>query len=69
MALEGKAVFGHMVPKYAISKVDYEILAQCKQRTLEKVSLVLLDWKGIKSEDKPALIQALEKAGLEYKKI
>lgn len=69
MALDGKAFFGHMIPKYAVSKVDYEIMAQCRERTLEKVSLALLDWKGIKSEDKPALIQALEKAGLEYKKI
>lgn len=69
LALEGRAVFGHMVPKYAVSKVDCEILTQCRERTLEKVSLALLDWKGIKSEDKPALIQALEKARLEYQKI
>ena len=68
MALAGEAVFGHMIPKYAVSAIDSEMILQCVERTVEHVSLVLLDWKGIKSEDKPKLLDALQKAGLTFKK-
>ncbi len=69
MALMGAATFGHMIPKYAIPQIDAEMLKQCVEKTLEKVHYALLDWKGIKSEDKPGLLAALESAGLPYKKI
>jgi hypothetical protein len=39
------------------------------ERTFDKVQYALLDLKGIKSEDKPALLAALEAAGLPYQKI
>ncbi len=69
MALMGAATFGHMIPKYAVSAIDAEMLRQCAEKTLEKVPLALLDWKGIKGEDKPNLLSALESIGLPYKKI
>lgn len=69
MALEGKAVFGHMIPKYAISIVDLNLLQQCVKRTIEKVDSALLDWKGIKSEDKPTLMAELKKAELPTQKV
>ena len=69
MALVGEAAFGHMIPKYAVSLVDAEMLSQCVEKTLEKVPLAVLDWKGIKSEDKPNLLSALEAIGLPFKKV
>jgi D-aminoacyl-tRNA deacylase len=69
MALVGAATFGHMIPKYAVSVIDSDMLKQCVERTLERVPLALLDWKGIKSEDKPALLSALELAGLPFQKV
>ncbi len=69
MALAGEGVFGHMIPKYAVSMVDSEILAQCIEKTLEKVSLAILDWKGIRSQDKPKLLSALQDVGLSFKKV
>jgi D-aminoacyl-tRNA deacylase len=69
MALDGEAVFGHMIPKYAVPLVDSEMLHQCVDKTLEKVEFAFLDWKGIKSADKPQLLKALKEAGLSYKKI
>jgi D-aminoacyl-tRNA deacylase len=69
MALVGAATFGHMIPKYAVSLIDAELIKQCVEKTLEKVPLALLDWKGIKSEDKPGLLAALESAGLPYNKV
>jgi D-aminoacyl-tRNA deacylase len=69
MALDGAAVFGHMIPKYAVPCVDAEMLRQCVEKTLEKVDCAVLDWKGIKSADKPQLLKALEEVGLPYKKV
>ncbi len=62
MALNNEAVFGHMIPKYALAQVDAYLLRQCLAKTLEKVSCVLLDWKGIRSEVKPRLLEALHEA-------
>ncbi len=67
--LEGEAVFGHIIPKYAIAQVDSEILRQCVERTMEKVECAVLDWKGIRSEDKPKLLSKLQEAGLSTKKV
>jgi D-tyrosyl-tRNA(Tyr) deacylase len=58
-----------MIPKYALSAVDSEMLSQCRTKTLEKVSLAFLDWKGIRSEDKPRVLSALRDVGLTFKKI
>lgn len=69
MALDGEAVFGHMIPKYAVPYVDAEMLRQCVERALEKVDCAVLDWKGIKGKDKPQLLEALTDIGLSYKKI
>lgn len=69
LALADKAVFGHMIPKYAVSQIDSEMLLQCANKTSGKVSHAILDWKGIQSQDKPSLIKALEEANLTYIKI
>ncbi len=69
MGLVGEAAFGHMIPKYAINLIDSEMLSQCMVKTFEKVSLAILDWKGIKSEDKPNLLSALRDVGLPFKKV
>jgi D-aminoacyl-tRNA deacylase len=68
MALESDLAFGHMVPKYAISKADSYMLKQCAERTVEKVETAILDWKGIKGEDKPKLVEALNKVDIEFEK-
>jgi D-aminoacyl-tRNA deacylase len=70
MALADEAVFGHMIPKYAVGiAVDAAMLRQCMERTLENVSEAVLDWKGIKSEDKPHVLSTLLNAGLPFRKV
>jgi D-aminoacyl-tRNA deacylase len=69
MALAGEAVFGHMIPKYALSQIDAEMLGQCIAKTVEKVSCALLDWKGIRSEDKPRVLQLLQEIDLPVRKV
>ncbi|MEM3478485.1 MAG: D-aminoacyl-tRNA deacylase [Candidatus Bathyarchaeia archaeon] len=69
IALTSDIAFGHMIPKYAIPIVDEEILNQCVERTLEKVQLAVLDWKGMKSEDRQKIVKIVEKLGLEFRKV
>jgi D-aminoacyl-tRNA deacylase len=69
LALDDKALFGHMIPKYALPNFDAEILRQCVERTLETVNHVILDWKGIKGNDKPRIVEALREVDLPYEKI
>jgi D-aminoacyl-tRNA deacylase len=68
MALNNEALFGHMIPKYALSNVDVATLQQCVDRTLEKVTCVVLDWKGIPSQDKPKLLETLTELKISYRK-
>jgi D-aminoacyl-tRNA deacylase len=69
MALESEFAFGHMIPKYAVSKVDSRILTQCIERTMEKVETIILDWKGIKGEDKKPLVSMLTELDTRFEKI
>ena len=69
IALENETVFGHMIPKYALGQVDAEILSQCVKKTFEEVEYAVLDWKGIKSEDKPKLLKTLQEINLPIKKV
>jgi len=69
MALNNEALFGHMIPKYALPEVDVEILHHCVNRTLEKIDHAILDWKGIKSQDKTKLLKMLEALELPHQKI
>jgi len=69
MTLDDETVFGHMIAKYAVPLVDAGMLRQCLEKTLEKVEYAVLDWKGIKSADKPKLLKALEEVELSYRKI
>jgi D-aminoacyl-tRNA deacylase len=69
IAMEDELAFGHIIPKYAIQHVDAEILRQCIDKTLEKVELAVLDWKGIKGEYKSKLIEMLEEINVPFKKV
>jgi D-tyrosyl-tRNA(Tyr) deacylase len=69
MALEEGFAFGHMVPKYTVSRVDAEILRQCINRTVEEVETILLDWKGIRGADKPTLTEALKGVDVQTQKV
>lgn len=69
MALNNEAVFGHMIPKYALPLIDSDILGQCVKQTLENVSHAVLDWKGIRGEDKPRILKMLNNINLSYVKV
>lgn len=65
--LEGEYAISHICSKYALPHLDEEMLRQAINTTEEKVSLALLDWKGLAGE-KQRILALLEKAGLEYER-
>ena len=69
MTLETEMAFGHMIPKYAIHETDLNMLQQCVERTSEKVQAIILDWKGIKGEDRNPIIKKLKEMDTPYEKI
>jgi D-aminoacyl-tRNA deacylase len=69
LVLEGDVAFGHVIPKYAIPHLDAEILEQCVEKTMERVESAVLDWKGIKGEHKPGLIELLRQLDMPFTKV
>jgi D-aminoacyl-tRNA deacylase len=69
IALENEVAFGHMIPKYSVAHMDSGILQHCIHRTLEKVERVVLDWKGIRGDDKPRVVEMLNETGLRIQKV
>ena len=69
MALEDNFAFGHIIPKYAVSQVDSDIIEKCIDRTLGHVESVVLDWKGISGADKVLLVKILEEIGVPTQRI
>jgi D-aminoacyl-tRNA deacylase len=69
IAFTTPTAFGHMIPKHVISQIDASMLKQCAVRTVEKVETAILDWKGIKGEDKQNLLKTIAQTGLRMEKV
>lgn len=69
IALEQNVAFGHMIPKYFLPQLDKEMLQQCIERTLEKIEHAVLDWKGIRSLDKPKIMSLLNETETQTQKV
>ncbi len=68
LALNTYVAFGHIIPKYAIPRIDAELIRQCVQRTVEKVESAIFDWKGMRGTDKERLIAMLDEIGVSVQK-
>ncbi len=69
LALTTEKAFGHIVPKYNICSIDARLLEQCIERTVEPVTDVVLDWKGIRGKDRSPLLRMLNELDLDIEKI
>ncbi|MEM3715532.1 MAG: D-aminoacyl-tRNA deacylase [Candidatus Bathyarchaeia archaeon] len=69
MALTSDIAFGHMIPKYALGYLNEPMLKQCIERTVEKVEKIVLDWKGIRGEDKSRLMEIIRSIDLDVEKV
>lgn len=59
--------FGHVCPKYNLENLNKEMIKQALERTMEKVDLVVLDWKGL-GQYKEKVTSLLKELNLSYKK-
>jgi D-tyrosyl-tRNA(Tyr) deacylase len=57
-----------MIPKWAASDVDDEMVKQCVQRTLGKVEAAVFDWKGIRGADRERIAETLKELGIPVEK-
>ena len=69
IALNKSIAFGHIIPKYAVSLLDADMVKQCVEKTVEKVESAILDWKGIKGADKEELMAILDDVGVSIEKV
>lgn len=64
------AAFGHIVSGYSLERdgVDEEMVRQALEKNVEKIESAMIDWKGIKKEQKDRLIAILESLGVKWEK-
>jgi D-aminoacyl-tRNA deacylase len=58
---------GHICPKHMLPNLDKEMILQALDRTVPKVELVILDWKGLGAE-KQRIIALLDELAIPYQK-
>ncbi|MBU1120525.1 D-aminoacyl-tRNA deacylase, partial [Candidatus Micrarchaeota archaeon] len=66
--LKTDIALSHIVSKYAVDSLTKDSFNQMTEKTVEKVDFMLLDWKGLTSEQRQKMIAFCERAGIEYKK-
>lgn len=67
LALEGKYAFSHIMSKHYASKVD--MLSEAFARSDARAELAVMEWKGIKGEDREIIVRELDKLGIDYAKV
>ncbi len=67
--LEAGYAVSHICPKHLLEGVKTETIRTAIAATLEPVECALIDWKGCGSDNRSALLRALDEVGLPYEKI
>lgn len=61
--------FGHVLPNYKVDSLNFETFIQGIEKNTEKVENILIDWKGLKKEQRDKILNFLEKTNLTYKRV
>lgn len=67
LVLEKGVALGHVCPKYMLERLDKELIRQAIEKTFPKNELILLDWKGLKTEKK-RIVDMLDELNIDWKK-
>lgn len=67
LILDKNIALGHVCPKYMLEYLNKELILQAIEKTHPKNDLIILDWKGLKTE-KQRIVGMLDELGLEYKR-
>ncbi|MBS7644468.1 MAG: D-aminoacyl-tRNA deacylase [Candidatus Bathyarchaeia archaeon] len=60
---------GHVLPRYQLKNIRFEIVESAFERTGRGCSLGVIDWKGLKGRDKRLLLQLLGELKVEILKV
>jgi D-aminoacyl-tRNA deacylase len=66
--LNSDIAVGHIASKYAVPLLDELMLKQIVNKTLGELKFFIIDWKGVKSEERSKIIQFAENNGIEVLK-
>jgi D-aminoacyl-tRNA deacylase len=66
--LETDVAMSHICPKYAMDKIDKEMVRKMISATGSKVDMALLDWNGLSGEEKTRLKDIFLQLGLDCRK-
>lgn len=69
LSIEGGMAFAHVLPEYHMEAVDFETFKQGIERSAEKVEKILIDWKGLKGENRKKAQEFSEKSGIKWEKV
>jgi D-aminoacyl-tRNA deacylase len=64
LVLEKDVTIGHMAPKYALNEITTEVVSQMLNRSAQKITQAIIDWKGTNAENKAVLFPILEDLGI-----
>jgi D-aminoacyl-tRNA deacylase len=67
LALSGRYAFSHIMSKHYVDNLD--MLEPAFYRSSPKADVAVIEWKGIKSEERKKIITRLEQLGIEYVKV
>jgi D-aminoacyl-tRNA deacylase len=59
---------GHIIPNYVLHDFRREMVRKAIERTLEKVEIIMLDWKGLRSEQRDLIRPMIEELNVEIVK-
>ncbi|MHA1882428.1 MAG: D-aminoacyl-tRNA deacylase [Candidatus Thorarchaeota archaeon] len=65
LVLEKNVRIGHIAPKYALDTMNADILRLMIERSKEKVTQAIIDWKGTNSAQRGKLLPLLDSFGIE----
>jgi D-aminoacyl-tRNA deacylase len=68
MILESEVALGIIVPKYSLESIDESMLSQILKKSEEKITLAIVDSKGL-GQFKSRILRLLESQGLEILKV
>ncbi len=60
LVLEKGVTIGHIAPKHVLNEITIDIVSQMLNRSAQKITRAIIDWKGTNAENKAVLFPILE---------
>jgi len=69
VAMERDLAIGHIIPKHVLENMDAEMVKTVFQKTWGGCNRAVLDWKGIRGEDRRKLLEVLKEMHIEVLRV